>query len=270
MEGEKLMFEKKWWIGSMSIINAMKIMLAMYERNLLNSRDIRAMRIYAKKLGDLPFYIRRKTTDVILARILLGRAGQYDFIYSLPYIKYLQEAHFIIDAGANIGIFSRMCRAINSNVQIVAIEPEECNFEILQRNVEKCKDISVLKRGLWNKNAKLKILAADGGEVAFRVKEVDENSEYDIDGVSMPTILRDFSTDAIDILKVDIEGAEYEVFDKTCENWIDMVKILIIEFHDDIKPGVSSKIVERMNKHGYQFEIYNENYVFRKCRGRDY
>ena len=53
--------------------------------------------------------------------------------------------------------------------------------------------------------------------------------------VTMDTVMRETGIDSIDLLKVDIEGAEIEIF-KSCP-WIRKVRVLTIELHDRLRPG---------------------------------
>jgi hypothetical protein len=54
-----------------------------------------------------------------------------------------------------------------------------------------------------------------------------------VDAIDIDTLLHNSGFDRISILKVDIEGAEVEVFSKDCQKWIDKVDSIVIELHDD-------------------------------------
>lgn len=213
------------------------------------------------------FRVRRNTTDIILAKMIAGRVGEYDFIYSKQFLSYFREADLIIDAGANIGLFSRLCTNINHHAEVVSIEPEKDNFQMLKCNLEG-KNAICLQKGLWNRNVKLKVYPRDTGEWGFIVKET-QGEDFDIDAISMQQVLKISKKDWIDVLKIDIEGSEYEVFDDTAEDWIDKVGLLMIEFHDRIKPWCAFRVFDVMKRHGFQYLIYGETYVFFKEKESD-
>lgn len=120
------------------------------------------------------------------------------------------------------------------------------------------------KAGLWNKETFLEIIDQSSSSVGFQVQECYEREKNDlVKTVTMSGILKETGKNYIDILKIDIEGSEYEVFDKTCLEWIDKVKVLIIELHDRIKPGCSDRVFEVMKEHGFTYEKKGENFVFR-------
>lgn len=58
------------------------------------------------------------------------------------------------------------------SAQIIAIEPEDSNYQLLIGNTESCDRIQALEKGLWNKTAKLKITNEDGSKYEFVTEEV--------------------------------------------------------------------------------------------------
>jgi hypothetical protein len=52
--------------------------------------------------------------------------------------------------------------------------------------------------------------------------------------------MREVGIETVDILKVDVEGAEYDIF-SGCD-WMDKVKLLAIELHDRDRPGCSDAV----------------------------
>lgn len=81
----------------------------------------------------------------------------------------------------------------------------------------------------------------------------------------LSTIMSDLNHKHIDILKMDIEGAEYDVIDDLLESQLD-VKQLLVEFHhrfETIGTGASEKIIKKLNDHGYKIFFISE-------KGREY
>jgi len=63
-------------------------------------------------------------------------------------------------------------------------------------------------------------------------------------------------------LKLDIEGAEKNVFEKKFEQWLPRVKILVIEFHDRMVEGCSSTVLKALSNYSFRSEIKGENTIF--------
>ena len=58
----------------------------------------------------------------------------------------------------------------------------------------------------------------------------------------MPTILREFGIEKVDVLKMDVEGAEKDIFENNASEWLPRVGLLCIELHDRIRPGATRAV----------------------------
>jgi FkbM family methyltransferase len=128
----------------------------------------------------------------------------------------------IIDAGANIGDETLRFRYYHRNAKIIALEPEAENFRLLSLNVDGDSTIFPVQKGLWSHDCWLRVFQPETSNEAFRVKEVEgDRLPDDVEAISIPSIMAEFGLAEIDILKMDIEGAEYYVFDESCRHWVD-------------------------------------------------
>lgn len=67
------------------------------------------------------------------------------------------------------------------------------------------------------------------------VREALENEPEDLVAIDMPTILDRVQSQYIDLLKIDIEGSERELFkEPECHRWLPRVRNIAIELHDEI------------------------------------
>jgi len=181
-----------------------------------------------------PVHLRMRTTDVsVYHEVLL--CGQYalDFPYS---------PKTIVDAGANIGMASLYFANKYPDARIIAIEPEASNFAMLAKNVKPYPNIFPVHAALWNRDGKIGVNPPGSFEnplskVGFVVRE---DRGVPVRAMTVRTLMTEMGLQSIDTLKVDIEGAEKEVFE-TCD-WMDTVNCLMIELHDRFKPGCSAAV----------------------------
>lgn len=197
----------------------------------------------------LRLMLNKRTTTVRIRKIqhpLLLRPGTSDvpllyhiFVEEEYKIKPKKEPLFIIDAGANIGFTAVYFANRFPKAKIIAIEPEESNFKLLKKNTELYPNIRCIKAGLWNSNTKLRItnLQKDS-KWGFQVEETTKSGPDTCDAVSMNQLLLEENKKEIDIAKIDIEGSEKELFSKNLQ-WLPKTNLLVIEFHDRMKPGSS-------------------------------
>ena len=181
-----------------------------------------------------PVSIRIGTTDLAtFKQVLVERHYEFD----KP-----ESARFIIDAGANIGLASVYFANRYPQAQIISIEPESSNYEMLQQNTRAYPQITTLQAALWRENEDLFLFDSGHGNHGFQVGDHEEAITQSrvgaTPGLTVDAILRDAGQKQVDLLKIDIEGAEREVMSAAAD-WIDRVEVLMIEVHDDIKPGCS-------------------------------
>jgi FkbM family methyltransferase len=159
----------------------------------------------------------------------------------------------VIDCGANIGLTTVLFREMFPGAKIIAVEPSSENFLMLQKNTNDYDNIFPIKAGVWSHKTHLEVLDKYGaGSNGLVVQETS-----DIDGLPALTIqdiMNDYSLTHIDLLKVDIEGAEREIFKEGVSGWLSKTKILLIELHDYKISGSSSNFIKALSQ--YSFDIY--------------
>lgn len=164
----------------------------------------------------------------------------------------------IVDAGAHIGISAVFFASKYPQAEIIAVEPEASNYHLLCINAMDYSNIKPLHAGLWNRRSYLTIEDAHAETWAFRVSE--DSRRKNIPAVAMADILADYGLARIDILKMDIEGSEVEVFNNS-EAWIDCVGAIITELHDWFRPGCTAALKRALNNHTYDEFRSGENIV---------
>lgn len=151
--------------------------------------------------------------------------------------RYLQDCSTIVDLGANIGLASLYLASAYPSARIVAVEPNRDNFQLLETNL---KDLiqegrcMPLQAAVWSVRTELAVDPKwqPGAYNAFRVR--DQGSSVGaadlVQGFTMEEILASSKFHHVDLLKVDIEGAEVELF-RNGLGWLDRVRAIAIEFH---------------------------------------
>lgn len=201
-----------------------------------------ALRIYSLKYN--PFIIRKHTSDGnVFMRVFVLKE------FKLP-IKI--NPRLIIDAGAYTGLSAIYYTSKYPSAKIIAIEPENSNFRILEKNTKHIPNIRRINAGLWDKNAYLKIKNRNTEKWGFTVKEVSKSENFDIKAITINKILEDSEFDKIDILKLDIEGSEKQLFSKNYHSWLEKVNIIVIELHDRIIDGCTEALYSAISKNEWK------------------
>jgi FkbM family methyltransferase len=139
----------------------------------------------------------------------------------------------MIDAGANIGMSSIYFLNRYPSLKVVAIEPDPETFEICRMNLEPYSDRVVLIKGaIWSSCGKVVL---EKGELGWNshVRQSEQGADGSVDSYDAPALIAAGGGGMVDLLKVDIEGGELELFGKNTESWLPAIKNIAIEFHGD-------------------------------------
>jgi FkbM family methyltransferase len=164
-------------------------------------------------------------------------AASFAYIYKEVFIEQIYKFDtdkpnpFIIDCGANMGLSVLYFKEHYPGSRVIAFEPERTIFSYLQKNVENLglQNVDLQNKAVWSRNETL--LFSDEGADASRISALNGDgkgfkSSYEVQAVK----LSDYIDREVDLLKIDIEGAETEVIHEI-EPRLDRVKNIFIEYH---------------------------------------
>jgi FkbM family methyltransferase len=142
------------------------------------------------------------------------------------------EQPLIIDCGANIGLATVWFARALPLARIVAIEPDQDNLDVLKKNVAPYGErITVLHGGIWSKPGHVRIENPDAGSASFRVTDCHETMPGAVRTYTIPEICRQMGVERPFVVKLDIEGAQGEVFSQANE-WVGDTSMLVLELDD--------------------------------------
>lgn len=150
------------------------------------------------------------------------------------FFKSKNKTPFIIDCGCNIGLSILYFKKIFPNSEIIGFEPDELNHAIAQKNIEEneLKNVNLIKKAIWVKDEELNFSTGNG-----QGSSIDINATSTVQAVA----LKSYLTREIDLLKIDIEGAEYEVM-QSVKSDLDSVKNIFVEYHGN--DNETNKLIE--------------------------
>lgn len=204
---------------------------------------------------NFKLFLRGNTTDVdVFEQIILSE--EFRKIS-------LSNVHTIIDAGANTGISSLYFSIRFPDAQIYSIEPESNNAKLLIKNTHKFKNIVFINKAIWNTDTTLFIHDRNTGHWGFNTNNTKSSiQDQTVEATSINSLLTTYDIPYIDILKIDIEGSEKELFEHNYEDWIPKCKIILVEVHDYIKQNASKILFTTISKYDFTFSITGEYAVF--------
>jgi len=147
------------------------------------------------------------------------------------------ELEFILDLGANIGLTTAYIKKFHPDAEVICVEPDKNNFAQLSLNIAKLSKIKAINAGIWNKcTALTEDEPFRGGDDWSKTFKEGNGSQLGItEGITIQHILQQYAKTRIDLLKIDIEGAERFIFDESISNlnFLTVTKVIAIEIHDE-------------------------------------
>jgi FkbM family methyltransferase len=167
-----------------------------------------------------------------------------------------ERAPRIIDCGANIGLASLYYARQYPHARLTAIEADPTLAAMCERNLARngCTRFDVKAAAAWTVHGETEFICegADSGMLASLGSPVTGTARI------VPTVrLRDYLDDTVDLLKIDIEGAEWPVLED-CAGLLDNVRALAIEVHEfDPTHRQTGAIIELLGRAGFTFAMSN-------------
>ncbi|MGH8700798.1 MAG: FkbM family methyltransferase [Burkholderiales bacterium] len=169
----------------------------------------------------------------------------------------------ILDLGANIGAAARYFAQAWPASHVLAVEPAADNFELLFENTQDLDNATVWHAGIASAPGWLRVADEGAEKWAYRTERAEAQTPRAVRAVTVREILDEFADGKgyePFIVKIDIEGAESELFSRDTD-WIDRFPVLIIELHDWLfcGQGGSASFLRAIAARNRDFVLFGEN-----------
>jgi len=155
-----------------------------------------------------------------------------------------KDAKVVIDLGANVGYYTLKIKDTNPACRVVAVEPNPTAIEILEKNIvtNDIKGVTIVKKAIGGNAGELVFKTTDQGTMfsGRDLGKIKKDDRYWIEEAMIRTIqvpcitlaelLRDCDVKQVDILKLDVENMELEIFQSSLEV-LKKVKRIVVEWH---------------------------------------
>jgi FkbM family methyltransferase len=208
---------------------------------------------YSSDLGKY-IYLRPARSDMfVLGQVFIQEEFDYDIDFT---------PDLIIDGGAHCGFATLYFLNRFPDTRVVAIEPEKSNFSILKKNVGDIEKVTLINKPLASKEKNVSLSNPGAKSPSFRYKE--SKSAEGQETITILQVLDQYSDNFNHgILKLDIEGAEKEIFKSYPEDWIDDFELIFVEPHDWIYSGIKEIIMSVCKDCNKMVDKIGENMIIK-------
>lgn len=184
-----------------------------------------------------------------------------EFFVEKIYDKYLHGKNFntVVDVGANIGLWTEYIKNTAKCGTVYSIEPNKSALKILKNTFDT--GVVVVEKAMSNKDGQLEFFVDKNNSTVSSVAKVNSaDISYKVDCISFQSFISQYNIKKIDLLKVDIETGEYDLFGSMSESDLGMIENVLMEYHlmggrtydNDV-----SKIINQLKNVGFSVTIKN-------------
>ena len=183
----------------------------------------------------------------------------------------IQDVRTIVDCGANIGLTSLTFLAEYPDSKLILLEPEKKNCNFIRKNIlpyiQDGRHIKLYESALYSKTTTLHLYDPHTGSHGYQVyEEMQENPNLryidTISAINIEELMLENNIQMIDILKIDIEGAEYDLFAGNT-GWLSKIRVLVLETHDRFRENSTKMVFEALSPYEYLVKVVGDNLVIK-------
>ena len=196
------------------------------------------------------FKLKFKGAELITPWVPMARVQLRSFFLNDEYGFRLKENPVIIDAGSNIGIGLIYFNHTYKNPSLIALEADKNIFNnYLKKNVNSYnlnKSVTLFNKALWSSEGVLNFNATglDNGSVSLSGKEL-------VESITLDSLIQTYGN--IDLLKIDIEGAELEVFKSS--KLLKQVKNIYVEMEMSVNQDYENEIFQILKNNSFKYYV---------------
>ena len=172
----------------------------------------------------------------------------------------------VIDIGGGIGDFTIYVATQNDKNIVYAFEPTPSSFRFLQENLvlNQIENAQVFPQAIWSHNGAILIDTKLGHPGQFTSKAIGTKDDIQEENVLVPSITLEQAFEATGIalcnlLKIDCEGAEFEILFNTPTTVLERIERIIMEYHDNVSEYSHDDLVTFLDQHGFAVKTYSND-----------
>jgi FkbM family methyltransferase len=175
------------------------------------------------------------------------------------YTKYgcvLGKNWTVIDIGAAIGEFSLYAASADPDARIIAYEPFPESVEIFKENLalNDIQNVTLIPKAVWKTTTSLDldISRLEPLQITSGVTGKPTDKSIRVEAVSLADVLRSNQLTSVDLVKLDCEGAEFDILLGSRPETVKAFKRIVMEYHDGTDGRHHSQLESHLQSLGYR------------------
>lgn len=175
----------------------------------------------------------------------------------------IQDGWTVIDIGGGIGDFTILASYQHPKNKVFAFEPTPSSYALLQENLQtnRISNVQLSPAAVWSANGEIVIDTGIGEPVQFTSKALENgekpvSSKVVVPGLSLESVFQQISIVKCDLMKLDCEGAEYEILFKAPDSVLNRIDRIVMEYHDNAVEYTHADMERFLKEKGYKVKVY--------------
>lgn len=159
-------------------------------------------------------------------------------LYEAPGYQ-IGRGDLVIDIGANIGVFATFAATRAEDVRVMAFEPFPGSVAQMRKNVRSSglRNVEIYEKAVAGKSSRSHLNVVPGNWMVHALSDQhEESNSIEVECTTLDEILESAGHDRCNLLKLDCEGAEYEILQQASDLTLQRIRRIVLEYHE---PGVT-------------------------------
>ena len=176
-----------------------------------------------------------------------------------------ERVYKMLDIGANVGIFTQWALdRFGADTEIAAVEPMKVATEVFKSIHADKPNVQLYECAITSYDGELE-LGVDPGNSLVSSVVINQENTIKVPAMRLSSLMEKIGWNEADLMKMDIEGAEYEIFEEVSTL---PFKNILLEFHYNAD-GRLNKILDKLETLGFSYDIRKEDTRFRATSNED-
>lgn len=196
---------------------------------------------------------RAMTSDMYVIEDIFNRNEYHLNSLGLP------EDAVIMDIGAHIGAFTIAATQIAPDGRVLAFEPMPSNYKVLKKNVKtnNLEQVAIFPLAISGQDGQVRLYVNENNTAGHSMTSMTSGKYHSVPSITLTKAIQDNRIRRIDLLKMDCEGAEYDILFNTPESTLRLIDKIIMEYHGSSDFQASS-LADFLISFGFSVTIVKE------------
>lgn len=189
-----------------------------------------------------------------------------EFFCEKIYDKYLKGKSFdtVIDIGANIGLWTEYIDSVSDVQHVYMVEPNKKALEVMFNSFGYSDKFTISPIAISHIDGKLDFFVDPNNSTISSMMDAHRDTAggalsqtYSVESMTFNSYINTHNIKYVDLLKLDIEGAEYDLLNSMTKEDFDKIGNILLEYHISAEKNMDdvALLMGKLKMFGFDFEL---------------